>query len=84
MRRCPRRHPGARRKAGADSRRHPVRRGKPRGLVSSVFDHLLERTSALELTVYREKSRDYTTKLTSLVTALAMNYLYTDKFFEVD
>ena len=58
--------------------------GVSQGLVSSVLDHLLERTSALELTVYREKSRDYTTKLTSLVTALAMNYLYTDKFFEVD
>lgn len=58
--------------------------GVSQGLVSSVVDHLLERTIALELTVHREKSRDYTTRLTSLVTALAMNYLYTDKFFEVD
>ena len=39
---------------------------------------------ALKLTVHLDKTREYLTKLTSLVTALAMNYLYTDRFFEVD
>ena len=37
---------------------------------------------ALRLAIHLDKTREYLTKLTSLVTALAMNYLYTDRFFE--
>lgn len=58
--------------------------GVSRSVVKSVLDHLLERASALNLSVHRDKTRDYVTKLTALLTALAMNYLYTDRFFEVD
>ncbi|HZH04185.1 MAG TPA: putative zinc-binding metallopeptidase, partial [Myxococcaceae bacterium] len=58
--------------------------GVSRPVVRSVVDHLLERTSDLALTVRLDKTREYLTRLTSLVTALAMNYLYTDRFFEVD
>lgn len=58
--------------------------GVSRGVVKSVLDHLLERITALKLTVHRDKAREYMTRLTSLVTALAMNYLYTDRFFEID
>ncbi len=58
--------------------------GVSRAVVLSVIDHLLERTTALDLTVHRDKAHDYMTRLTSLLTALSMNYLYTDRFFEVD
>jgi hypothetical protein len=58
--------------------------GVSRGVIRSVVDHILERTSALGLTVQLDRTREYLTRLTSLVTALAMNYLYTDRFFEVD
>lgn len=58
--------------------------GVSRAVVVSVLEHLTERTTALHLTVKREKAPIYTTRLTSLVTALAMNFLYTDRFFETD
>ncbi len=58
--------------------------GVSRPVVKSVLDHLLERTAQLNLTVHIDKTREYLTRLTSLLTALAMNYLYTDRFFEVD
>ncbi len=58
--------------------------GVSRPVVRSVLDHLLERTAQLGLTVQLDKTREYITRLTSLLTALAMNYLYTDRFFEVD
>ena len=58
--------------------------GISRPVVRSVVDHLVDRTSALALTVHLDKTREYLTRLTSLVTTLAMNYLYTDRFFEVD
>jgi hypothetical protein len=58
--------------------------GVSRAVVRSVLEHLLERTSALNLSVHREKAHEYMTKVTSLLTALAMNFLYTDRFFEVD
>ncbi len=58
--------------------------GVSRGVVKSVLDHLLERITALNLTVHRDKAREYMTRLTALLTALAMNYLYTDRFFEID
>jgi hypothetical protein len=38
----------------------------------------------LKLTVHRDKAREYMTRLTALITTLAMNFLYTDKFFDVD
>jgi hypothetical protein len=53
-------------------------------VVRALVDHISERASALRLTIHLDKTREYLTKLTSLVTALAMNYLYTDRFFEVD
>jgi hypothetical protein len=53
-------------------------------VVRSLVDHLQGRVSALGLTARIDKSREYTARLTSLVTALAMNYLYTDRFFELD
>jgi hypothetical protein len=53
-------------------------------VVRALVDHILERAAALRLTIHLDKTREYLTKLTSLVTALAMNYLYTDRFFEVD
>ncbi len=58
--------------------------GVSRAVVQSVLDHLLERTSTMQLTVRRDKAREYMTGLTALLTTLAMNYLYTDKFFEID
>lgn len=58
--------------------------GMSRAVVRSVLEHLLERTTALGLTVHLDKTREYQTRLTSLLTVLAMNYLYTDRFFEND
>ncbi|WP_224248913.1 putative zinc-binding metallopeptidase [Hyalangium gracile] len=58
--------------------------GVGRPVVVALVDHLLERAVALRLAIHLDKTREYLTKLTSLVTALAMNYLYTDRFFEVD
>jgi hypothetical protein len=49
-----------------------------------VLDHLTDRTTALNLTVKRDQAHHYTTRLTSLITALTMNYLYTDRFFETE
>ncbi len=57
--------------------------GVSRSVVKSVLDHLLERVSAMKLTVHRENAREYMTRLTALLTTLAMNFLYTDKFFDV-
>lgn len=58
--------------------------GVSRAVVKSVLDHLIDRVTALKLSVHRDKAREYTTKLTVLLTTLAMNFLYTDKFFDVD
>jgi len=58
--------------------------GVSRGVVKSVLDHLVERVTALKLTVHRDHAREYVTKLTVLLTTLAMNFLYTDKFFDAD
>jgi hypothetical protein len=58
--------------------------GVSRAVVVSVLDHLTDRTMKLNLTVKRDKAQEYTTRLTSLVTTLAMNFLYTDRFFETD
>jgi hypothetical protein len=58
--------------------------GVSRAAVKSVLEHLLERTSALKLSIHRDQAREYITRLTALLTALAMNFLYTDRFFEND
>jgi len=58
--------------------------GVSRAVVRSVVDHLAERAAALGLTVHLHRTAEYLTRLTSLVTTLAMNYLYTDRFFEVE
>ncbi|KFE69890.1 putative zinc-binding metallopeptidase [Hyalangium minutum] len=58
--------------------------GVGRPVVLALVEHLIERTTALRLSIHLDKTREYLTKLTSLATALAMNYLYTDRFFEVD
>lgn len=58
--------------------------GVSRAVVKKLVDHLFDRTAALGLTVSLDKTADYLTRLTSLVTALSMNYLYTDRFFEVE
>lgn len=58
--------------------------GVSRGVAVSVLDHLVERVTELKLTVHRDEAREYMTRLTALLTTLAMNYVYTDRFFEVD
>ncbi len=58
--------------------------GVSRPVVSGLLTHILDRTAALDLTVQREKARDYLARLSSLLTALSMNYLYTNRFFEVE
>ena len=56
--------------------------GVGRPVVMALIRHILERVDALNLTVHIQKTREYLTKLTALLTTLAMNYVYTDKFFE--
>jgi hypothetical protein len=56
--------------------------GVGRGVVRAVVDHLAERTAALGLTLHPDDSQEAAVQLASLVTVLAMNYLYTNRFFE--
>ncbi|MFY0573046.1 putative zinc-binding metallopeptidase [Cystobacter fuscus] len=56
--------------------------GVGRGVVRALVDHLLERTSDMNLTLHPDDSREAICRLVSLVTVLSMNYLYTDRFFE--
>lgn len=58
--------------------------GVSRSVVRHLVDHILGRVSALNLSVQIDNAREYMTRLTSLVTALSMNYLYTDRFFDLD
>jgi hypothetical protein len=58
--------------------------GVSRAVIRSVYDHVIERVGALNLTVHTDRTKDYNLRLTSLLTALAMNYLYTDRFFDLD
>jgi len=58
--------------------------GVNRSVVSSLVGHLADRTAALGLTVHLDKTREYLTQVTSFATALAMNYLYTDRFFDLE
>jgi len=57
--------------------------GVSRPVVRSVLEHLTERTSQLSLSMHAEKARDYSLRFTSFLTALSMNFLYTDRFFEL-
>jgi hypothetical protein len=56
--------------------------GVARPVVKALVDHLVERTVALGLTVHLDRTRNYLARLTALVTTLAMNFLYTNRFFE--
>ena len=58
--------------------------GLARPLVKALVDLLIARTAELRLTLHLDKTREYVLKLSSLVTALAMNHVYTDRFFETD
>ena len=57
--------------------------GVSRPVVRSVLEHLTERTSQLSLSMHAEKAREYSLRFTSFLTALSMNFLYTDRFFEL-
>ncbi len=56
--------------------------GVGRPVVKALLDHMIERVVALHLTIHIQKTREYLTQLTALLTTLAMNFLYTDRFFE--
>jgi hypothetical protein len=58
--------------------------GVSRAVVKSVLDHLVERVTVLKLSMHRDQSREYSTRVTALLTTLAMNFLYTDKFFDAE
>ena len=57
--------------------REPFRR--PR-----VVDHLTDRTDRLKLTATPDRASGYVANLGSLVTALAMNELYTGRLFDTE
>ena len=56
--------------------------GVTRPVVRAVVDHLIERAGVLNLTVWPERSGQYLSKLTALVTALVVKYFYTDRFID--
>jgi hypothetical protein len=58
--------------------------GVHRPVVRALLDHLLSRVSELGLSIHLPKTREYLLRLTSLLTTLAMNFLYTDRFFETE
>ncbi|HEY1126613.1 MAG TPA: putative zinc-binding metallopeptidase, partial [Actinomycetota bacterium] len=58
--------------------------GVNRAVVRSVVDHLTDRTEQLKLTASPERSSDYVAHLGSLITALAMNELYTGRLFDTE
>lgn len=58
--------------------------GVSRSLARSVLEHLQERIALLNLTVRREQTHTYVTRLAALLTALTMNHLYTDRFFDAE
>lgn len=58
--------------------------GVGRPVTRSLLDHLIHRTATLGLSMHLDKTREYLLRVTALLTALAMNYLYTDRFFELD
>ena len=58
--------------------------GVNRAVVRSVVDHLTDRTDQLKLTATPDRANDYVANLGSLVTALAMNELYTGRLFDTE
>jgi hypothetical protein len=58
--------------------------GVQRAVVRSVVDHLIARTEQLKLTAQADRASAYITRASSLVTALAMNDLYTGRLFDAD
>jgi hypothetical protein len=58
--------------------------GVNRAVVRSVVDHLTDRTEQLKLTATPDRASGYVANLGSLVTALAMNELYTGRLFDTE
>ena len=58
--------------------------GVNRAVVRSVVDHLTDRTDQLKLTASPDRASGYVANLGSLVTALAMNELYTGRLFDTE
>ncbi len=58
--------------------------GVNRAVVRSVVDHLTDRTENLKLTASPDRASGYVANLGSLVTALAMNELYTGRLFDTE
>ena len=58
--------------------------GVNRAVVRSVVDHLTDRTDNLKLTASPDRASGYVANLGSLVTALAMNELYTGRLFDTE
>lgn len=58
--------------------------GVNRAVVRSVVDHLLLRLKTLELTTSGKLTSPMLTRLSALLTALVMNYLYTGRFVDPD
>ena len=56
--------------------------GVNRPVVRAVVDHLIERTGALNLSVWSERSSQYLSRLTALITALVVKYYYTQRFID--
>ena len=58
--------------------------GVNRAVVRSVVDHLTDRTEQLKLTAAADRASGYVANLGSLITALAMNELYTGRLFDTE
>jgi Putative zinc-binding metallo-peptidase len=58
--------------------------GVNRAVVRSVVDHLTDRTEQLKLTAAPDRASGYVANLGSLITALAMNELYTGRLFDTE
>jgi hypothetical protein len=51
-------------------------------VVRALVDHMAARTAELGLTMELDRGHEYMARLTALVTTLAMNHLYTNRFYE--
>jgi hypothetical protein len=54
--------------------------GVQMGIVRSLVDHLLDRTSALDLNLIESDVHRYLVSFAAMVTTLSLNYLHHDKF----
>ncbi len=50
------------------------------GIVRSLVDHLIDRTTALDLFLIEENAQRYLLSFAAMVTTLSLNYLHHDKF----